>query len=80
MCSAKRKNFYIAKDLIPHIENQPNQSYYINTLVRQDVAGGHKPLSRQDIIDIVREHLADHTKDETPDLFFSIKNILKGDE
>ena len=76
--SSKRKNFYISSDLLSHLENQPNQSYYINQLIRKDI-NNSQPLTKTDIIKLIRDYIPQSSNQQSDELSNSIGNILKFD-
>ena len=73
----KRKNFYIAQDVLPHLSKQPNKSYYINELIRRDIKN-FTVLTKEDVIRLIKEYLS-HRQENVGDFSNSINNILKGE-
>jgi hypothetical protein len=69
----KRKCFNINLDLLPHISSQPNQSFYINNLIKKDINN-----STSDIIKLIKSYLSQNNIDTINTNFVdSINNILK---
>ena len=79
--SSKRKNFYIHTEFLSHLSSQPNQSFYINNLIRKDLNSSHQ-ITRSDIIKLIKEYLPNQSNSDQITFSDSINNILKfkGDE
>jgi hypothetical protein len=75
----KRKNFYINIELLPHLLSQPNQSFYINNLIKNDINNPTENLTRSDIIKLIKSYLSQNNIDNLNNTNFvdSINSIFK---
>ena len=90
MTVSTRKNLYIADDVLAHLESQPNQSEYVNRLIREDM-NKVRVLTKDDVIKIIDEHMSKYSnirflptsftnpiEDCKADITKSISSILEG--
>lgn len=71
-----RKTFNITEkdyDILPHLDNQPNMSQYIISLVRQDM-GKKKIFTEEQVISLIKKYVA--TDKQQPHNDFPIDSVM----
>lgn len=81
-CLAIRKNVYLYDNrVIQFLESQPNQSKYIEDLIKKELDKQYVQWSKEDIIELIEEYLKDKTimedKDtKDKDVVMSLQGLL----